>query len=646
MEGDPFDLVGDVLDGQFRVIELAGEGSLSVVYRGHHLGVDATVAIKCLNLPQTLDAALVRPLVESFRQASKVHYRLARGNLNIAQAIASGSTLVPRTGTTVPYLVREWFDGESLAAELGRRRAGGSHGRPVEEVLALLEPAMDGVAYAHAQGVVHSALNPSNVFVARHGERRALKVLDFGVARTMNQIASELPAGARSEGEGLHLLFPAYAAPEQLDKGVGDVGPPTDVYTLALVVMELLSDRPVMTGDTPALVARALDERHRPTPRAHDLRLPRNLEIVLTRAVSLAPSQRQKNAGDLWRDIKSAVRPTASRPLASAMAPRVAQPTLAGIAPAPAVVGAVPGRRLVVGATAGTGTVPMSFEPAAGPSSAPASVARASVAPAPAAPPLRPVSAPAPPQLAPPTPPPPAVAPNTALPPVIVAEPTPPLPVAALVPPPAPAPAEIALPPPVLAVNRPAWPTGPQAPTYPILNDEAPPRPRRIVLMVVSLGVLALGLAVVVLAVASARLRAAPTPAASSSPAASSPAAPPAPPSASAAEARGASPSTSASAPASHDEAPTEKFSATKARRALDKTWKHVARCRKGHAWGVAVATVTFDGDGSVSDVVVGWPFRNTPTATCVAEEMSAAHMTPFVGGPKAVKYRFYVSPR
>src|SRR6516164_5693156 len=155
MDTDPFDLVGDTLDGQFRVDAFAGEGDLSVVYKGHHLGVDAPVAIKCLNLPETLDPVLARPLVDEFKEASRVHYRLARGNLHIAQTIASGSTLIPRSGVVVPYLVREWFEGQSLASELLRRRTENRGGRPVEEALSLLETAFDGVAYAHSQGEVH-----------------------------------------------------------------------------------------------------------------------------------------------------------------------------------------------------------------------------------------------------------------------------------------------------------------------------------------------------------------------------------------------------------------------------------------------------------------------------------------------------------
>src|SRR5580693_447650 len=209
MDRDPFDLVGDVLDGQFRVDAFAGEGDLSVVYKGHHLGVDAPVAIKCLNLPETLDRALARPLVDGFKEASRVHYRLARGNLHIAQTIASGSTLVPRSGVVVPYLVREWFEGESLASDLARRRAEKLSGRPIDEALTLLETAFDGVAHAHAEGEMHLSINPSNLFVV--GQAGAtptprLKVLDFGVARTMNTMASGIPSGAL--GGGLRLLFP------------------------------------------------------------------------------------------------------------------------------------------------------------------------------------------------------------------------------------------------------------------------------------------------------------------------------------------------------------------------------------------------------------------------------------------------------
>jgi serine/threonine protein kinase len=380
MDRDPFDLVGDVLDGQFRVDAFAGEGDLSVVYKGHHLGVDAPVAIKCLNLPETLDRALARPLIDGFHEASRVHYRLARGNLHIAQTIASGSTLVPRSGVVVPYLVREWFEGESLASDLAWRRSEKLSGRPVEEALDLLETAFDGIAHAHAQGEVHLSINPSNLFIVGHdgpGQGISLKVLDFGVARTMNAISSGIPSnvrGARPAG-GLRLLFPAYAAPEQLDRSVGEQGPWTDVYAIALVMMEVLSDRIVMgETETGAIVEHALDEMRRPTPQAHGLKLPSHIERALARAVSRAPARRQKSAAELWKDVRSVVRTLAPRGMvaAPAPAPAIATPapgrarahTLVGLNPPAAMP--IPGatdRSRLPGPTSVV-TKPMAFEPA------------------------------------------------------------------------------------------------------------------------------------------------------------------------------------------------------------------------------------------------------------------------------------------
>src|SRR6516165_8189559 len=118
MSSDPFDLIGQIIGGQFRVEALAGDADLSVVYRARRLDANGPVAIKCLYLPETIPDALARSLDAAFQHAYRVHDRLARGNASIAQTFTSGETRSPRTGAMVPYLVREWLEGESLAAEL------------------------------------------------------------------------------------------------------------------------------------------------------------------------------------------------------------------------------------------------------------------------------------------------------------------------------------------------------------------------------------------------------------------------------------------------------------------------------------------------------------------------------------------------
>jgi serine/threonine-protein kinase len=307
MDGDPLEIVGDLLDGQFRVDSFVGFGDLSVVYRGFHIGVDANVAIKFLELPTTLDDALVAPLIRSFREGTKLHYRLARGHMHIAQSIGSGQTIAPRTGASLPYLVREWLDGESLNHNFSDRRARHAGGRTLAEAVDLFRGAMEGLAYAHRQGVAHLALNPSNLFLAQQGPETRLKILDFGVAHAMNEHAAPIRARKSSphQATGLRILVPAYAAPEQLDAAIGQEGTWTDVYAMALLFVEALTDQP-MFGDAPP----PLDEKLRPS--ARKISLPSSLDdrmaTVLSRALLFAPRERHASAGIFWKDLSEALR--------------------------------------------------------------------------------------------------------------------------------------------------------------------------------------------------------------------------------------------------------------------------------------------------------------------------------------------------
>jgi serine/threonine protein kinase len=304
---DPFDLTGDLLDGQFRVLSVAGEGDLTIVYRGRHEGIDAPVAIKCLNLPQTLDARFVAPLVESFREGAKLHYKLAQGHLHVAQSLACGTTVAPRSGTVIPYMVREWLEGRSLAQDFEARTRQGVGARTIREAMALLGTAADALAFAHAQGIVHHWVNPQNLFVVRTPQGEVTKVLDFGVAKVMN-VHSVATAAPQAPVAGLRVLLPMYAAPEQLDRDFGVAGPATDVYAFALIFYETLAGRPVVPRDAVVSeLVRAMRVEERPRARALGIVLPSEVEAVLSRALSLAPGDRQRTMGELWSDLSDAV---------------------------------------------------------------------------------------------------------------------------------------------------------------------------------------------------------------------------------------------------------------------------------------------------------------------------------------------------
>ncbi len=317
---DPFGLVGQLLDGQYRVDALVGEGGFSAVYRGTHVGLGEPIAIKCLKLSTALAQALavteerasqgpttpvmntvlVDSFVKRFRDEGRILYKLSQGNLNVVRCLASGTTLAPATGALVPYLVLEWLEGQSLEAELEARRAG----RSLAETVDLLTPAFDAIAYAHSMGVVHRDLSAGNIFLAkqRDGGTRA-KVLDFGVAKVMTD---DLEIGPRTQTLAqIRIYSPAYAAPEQFDAALGPPGPYTDVYSLALVAVEVLTGRGVRTGDTLGEVMQvALDPNAPRTPRALGVNVSDAVEQVFARALSLDPKSRQKDASELFRELR------------------------------------------------------------------------------------------------------------------------------------------------------------------------------------------------------------------------------------------------------------------------------------------------------------------------------------------------------
>jgi eukaryotic-like serine/threonine-protein kinase len=304
---DPYGLVGQVLDGQFRVDAHIGEGGFSVVYRGTHLGLSEPIAIKCLKLPSALGSDLVESFVRRFRDESRIHYKLSQGNLHIVRSIASGTTTSPATHALVPYTVLEWLEGHSLADEFNRRRAAGTRGRPLREAVKLLDSAIDALAYAHAQGVVHRDLNPGNFFLAQTPSGTKLKILDFGVAKIMTDSALAMGKMARTVGN-VRMFAPAYGAPEQFDDRVGAIGPWTDVYTIALVVLEVLTDRTVIEGEHLGEFARrALDPLDRPSPRTVGVPAGDETEKVFRHALALEPGRRPQDAGEFWGLLKHAM---------------------------------------------------------------------------------------------------------------------------------------------------------------------------------------------------------------------------------------------------------------------------------------------------------------------------------------------------
>lgn len=324
---DPFGLAGQVLDGQFRVDHYIGEGGFGVVYRGQNIGLDEPIAIKCLKLGGALYGQLAENFVQRFRDESKLLYKLSQGNLNIVRSIAAGSVIAPVSGATIPYMVLEWLEGRSLQQDFEQRRGEKKEGRPLDEVLDLFAGAADGLSYAHKQGVVHRDLNPGNVFLIESAGPPTTKVLDFGVAKLARDHSLAVDLRAQTLGN-IRIFAPAYGSPEQFDDKVGEIGPWSDVYSFALIVLEALRDRTVVEGEHLGEYARFALEGPRPTPRSIGVACGDEIEACFSRALSLSPRDRWQTMGDFWVVLKNAAKIESARRQGRPLGPKETAPVM------------------------------------------------------------------------------------------------------------------------------------------------------------------------------------------------------------------------------------------------------------------------------------------------------------------------------
>ncbi|HRH00431.1 MAG TPA: serine/threonine-protein kinase, partial [Polyangiaceae bacterium] len=306
MPADDFGLVGATID-QLRFEKVVDGGGFGLVYKATHEGLGEPVAVKCLRLHSTVDDEMTEQFMQRFKDETRILYRLSQGSLDIVRGISSGTLTSPKTGESVPYMVLEWLDGHPLSREL-KARVTAKKPYTLEEAMKLLDPAFSALAHAHAQGIVHRDIRPGNLFFTRtrDGSMR-IKVLDFGLAKifepTLGVVASVQTMG------GIALCSPSYGAPEQFLRRFGPLGPWTDVYALALLLLELLAMKKVRhaEGLAQALAKAVEKETASPTPASLGITVPPQVSAVLERAVDRETHVRPADAGKLRDELLAAM---------------------------------------------------------------------------------------------------------------------------------------------------------------------------------------------------------------------------------------------------------------------------------------------------------------------------------------------------
>lgn len=294
---DVFGLLGKTIDDKVRVDAPIGEGGFAVVYRGFHLGFEQPVAIKCLKIPAHFDAEAQLAFLARFQEEGKMLFRLSQ-HASIVRVFDLGEVVTDK-GARVPYLVLEWLDGTDVDTLLSRRLADGLGPYTESEAIGMLRPAVDAIALAHRLGIAHRDLKPTNLMVAETVQGSVIKVLDFGIAKAMQEGETTAEKTTRTSS-GFHAFSPQYGAPEQFrSKRYGATGPWTDIHALGLILVELVAGRPAMQGEEHADFYDQAVSDQRPTPRTCGVSVGDAFETLCRRCLARDPAERIQDGDEL-----------------------------------------------------------------------------------------------------------------------------------------------------------------------------------------------------------------------------------------------------------------------------------------------------------------------------------------------------------
>jgi formylglycine-generating enzyme required for sulfatase activity/dienelactone hydrolase len=272
----------------YRILELVGRGGMGAVYKAHDLELDRDVALKFLTADEAWNDS------QAGVDARDRFLREARAASALDHPHIATIHGIDRTEDGDVFIAMAYYDGDTLASRIG------SGGLPVPEAVALLRQVADGLAAAHAAGIVHRDIKPANVLVTKSG---VAKIIDFGLAK-MDQ-ATQLASARTMTGTV------AYMAPEQV---TGEpVGPATDVWALGATAFELLTGNRPFTGGTVAAVVHKITSQP-PGPEL-DARsdIPAALKSVVRRALSRNPADRFPDADAFLAALPGAT-PAVARP--------------------------------------------------------------------------------------------------------------------------------------------------------------------------------------------------------------------------------------------------------------------------------------------------------------------------------------------
>jgi serine/threonine protein kinase/tetratricopeptide (TPR) repeat protein len=265
---------GSTFANRYQIIEELGKGGMGKVYRALDKDLNEEVALKLIKPEIVLEKKTVERFRNELRLARKISHRNVGRMYELMEFMG------------VHYITMEYVPGQdlrSLIRQTGKLTA--------ETAVSIAKEICEGLAEAHRLGVVHRDLKPSNILIDKQGDA---KIMDFGIARSLK---SKGITGTR-----MMIGTPEYMSPEQVESE--DIDQRSDIYSLGVVLYEMLTGRVPFEGDTPLSVAYKHKNKTPPNPREFNAQITDELNVLILKCLEKTKEERYQSAGEVRSQLE------------------------------------------------------------------------------------------------------------------------------------------------------------------------------------------------------------------------------------------------------------------------------------------------------------------------------------------------------